>query len=189
MKGLVKTATVITAVLLFVLGLTTIPMGQASSAASGLPLVHPQGGDLAVAGQGPRSAKRFQAWGFNYGVGDRYRILDYFDRPSNRRLQRVVADMREARALGANTLRVYLELGAFMKGPSEPNSRTLDALAALLEGAERLHLYLDITGNLVWRAPPAWYDALGERDRWRVQACFLASRRSDGAELLGSARL
>ena len=131
-----------------------------------LHVVHRQGGDLAAGGE------RFQAWGFNYGMGDRYAILDYFDRPTKGRLRQVVADMREARSLGANTLRVYLEIKAFMKGPTEPEPRTFDALSALLEKAERLRLYLDLTGNLVWRAPPAWYDELPELARWAVQARF-----------------
>lgn len=33
-------------------------------------------------------------------------------------------------------------------------------------------MYLDLTGNLVWRAPPPWYDALPEQARWTVQARF-----------------
>jgi hypothetical protein len=137
-----------------------------SAGSSALPGVHRQGGDLVAAGE------RFHAWGFNYGLGPRYPILNYFDRPTERRLRRVVADMREARSLGANTLRVYLELKAFMSGPTQPRRRALDALAALLDEAERLRVYLDLTGNLVWRAPPAWYDALPERARWAVQARF-----------------
>ena len=136
------------------------------AAASGLPGVHRRGDDLAAAGS------RFQAWGFNYGVGDRYLILRYFEDPSKSRLERVVADMREARSLGANTLRIYLEVESFMRPPGEPRQRALDALAMLLARAERLHIYLDVTGNLVWRSPPAWYDALSEQDRWKVQARF-----------------
>jgi hypothetical protein len=136
------------------------------SAASGLPAVDRQGGDLVAAGD------RFHVWGFNYGLGQRYPILSYFDRPTRRRLNTVVADMREARSLGANTLRVYLELKAFMDGPRRPNQRALAALAALLDRAERLHVYLDLTGNLVWRSPPPWYDALPEQARWTVQARF-----------------
>ena len=132
----------------------------------GLPEIQRQGRDLVTAGE------RFRVWGFNYGLGERYPILAYFDRPTERRLQRIVADMRQARSLGANTLRVYLEIGAFMKGPHRPNPRALAALAALLDKAEQLHVYLDLTGNLVWRAPPAWYDALPEQARWAVQARF-----------------
>ena len=139
---------------------------QASEVPIGLPEVHRQGGDLVAAGE------RFRVWGFNYGLGRRYPILAYFDHPTKRRLQSVVADMREARSLGANTLRVYLEIRAFMKGPDQPNPRALAALAALLDRAEQLHVYLDLTGNLVWRAPPAWYDALPEQARWAVQARF-----------------
>jgi hypothetical protein len=146
------------------LWLTLGPPGPAH--ASPLPEVHRQGSDLVAAGE------RFRVWGFNYGLGRRYPILRYFDHPTAGRLRRVVADMREARSLGANTLRVYLELKAFMRGPNEPRQRALAALAALLEKAEQLHVYLDLTGNLVWRAPPAWYDALPEQARWAVQARF-----------------
>jgi hypothetical protein len=138
----------------------------ASAAPFGLPEVHRQGRDLVAAGE------RFRIWGFNYGLGKRYPILAYFDHPTERRLQRVVADIREARRLGANTLRVYLEIKAFMKGPHQPNRQALAALAALLDRAEQLHVYLDLTGNIVWRAAPAWYDALPEQARWAVQARF-----------------
>jgi hypothetical protein len=140
-----------------------------SAAASGLPEVHRQGRDLVAAGE------RFRVWGFNYGLGRRYPILSYFDHPTERRLARVVADLRRARALGANTLRVYLELGAFMNGPHQPRQQALAALVALLDEAERLRVYLDLTGDLVWRAPPAWYDALPEQARWAVQARFWRS--------------
>jgi hypothetical protein len=131
-----------------------------------LPEVLRQGSDLVAGGE------RFRAWGFNYGIGDRYPILSYFDHPTGPRLDEVVADMREARELGANTLRVYLEIGAFMKGPNQPKRRAFAALAALLAKAEQLRIYLDLTGNLVWRAPPPWYDALTEQARWAVQARF-----------------
>ena len=136
------------------------------ASAQPLPVVERQGAGLA-AGSHP-----FRVWGFNYGVGDRYAILSYFDKPTKARLRQVVSDMREARSLGANTLRVYLELKAFMTSAREPNLRALDALARLLKRAERLQLYLDITGNLVWRSAPPWYDDLPEQARWAVQARF-----------------
>ncbi len=139
---------------------------RASAAPPTLPEVLRQGSDLVAGGE------RFRAWGFNYGIGERYPILRYFDRPTEPRLDEVVADMREARALGANTLRVYLEIKAFMKGPKQPKRRAIAALAALLDKAEQLRIYLDLTGNLVWRAPPPWYEALPEQARWAVQARF-----------------
>ena len=93
------------------------------ASAQALPMVERQGAGL-VAGGDP-----FRVWGFNYGVGDRYAILSYFDEPTKARLRQVVSDMREARSLGANTLRVYLELKAFMTGPREPNPRALGSLS------------------------------------------------------------
>src|SRR4051812_19173435 len=118
------------------------------SLAQALPSVHRHGGDLVAAGE------RFRAWGFNYGVGDRYPILRYFERPTERRLRGAAADMREVRSLGGNSLRIYLEIDTFMTGPREPRRRALDALAALVDEAERIGVYLDITGNLVWQTPP-----------------------------------
>jgi hypothetical protein len=137
-----------------------------AAAPTKLPDILRQGGDLVAGGE------RFRAWGFNYGIGDRYPILSYFDRPTASRLDEVVADMGEARSLGANTLRVYLEIKAFMKGPKQPKRHAFAALSTLLDKAEQLGIYLDITGNLVWRSPPRWYDALPEQARWAVQARF-----------------
>jgi len=137
-----------------------------AAAPTKLPNVVRQGSDLVAGGE------RFRAWGFNYGIGDRYPILSYFDRPTESRLDEVVNDMREARSLGANTLRVYLEIKAFMNGPTQPKRRAFAALATLLDKAEQLGIYLDLTGNLVWQAPPRWYDALSEQARWAVQARF-----------------
>jgi hypothetical protein len=59
-----------------------------------------------------------------------------------------------------------------MNGSDQPKRRAFAALAALLDEAEQLQIYLDLTGNLVWRAPPPWYDALPEQARWAVQARF-----------------
>jgi hypothetical protein len=152
------------AVLVWVAACVWPAAGSADSPA--LPEVRRQGTDLVAAGE------RFRVFGFNYGLGRRYPILSYFDDPTERRLRRVVVDMREARLLGANTLRVYLELGTFMKGPRQPSRPALAALAELLREAERLRVYLDLTGNLVWREAPAWYDALPEQARWAVQTRF-----------------
>lgn len=160
-RALLAVMVVVTVACLFV-----TPGSPRASGPPALPEVQRQGSDLVAAGE------RFRAWGFNYGIGERYPILSYFDRPTERRLQTVIADMREARLLGANTVRVYLEIEAFMDGPDQPKRRALAALAALLDAAEQLQIYLDLTGNLVWRAPPPWYDALPEQARWAIQARF-----------------
>ena len=148
-------------------GPQTIQRPQGASAGDGrLPRITARGHDL-LAGK-----RRFEVWGFNYGIGDRYRILDYFSRPTERRQARVFEDMREARALGANTLRIYLEIGTFMRNPREPRLRALRAYRDVVAEARRLGIYLDVTGNLAWRKTPWWYDALGEQRRWKVQARF-----------------
>jgi aryl-phospho-beta-D-glucosidase BglC (GH1 family) len=86
----------------------------------------------------------------------------------------VEADFAEIRQLGANVVRIHLQVGRFMQGPSEPNAASLDQLERLLRLAEREQLYIDLTGLACYHKAdvPAWYDALPEQTRWDVQACF-----------------
>ncbi|HEV3256401.1 MAG TPA: cellulase family glycosylhydrolase, partial [Gemmataceae bacterium] len=52
--------------------------------------------------------------------------------------------------------------------------KALDRLGKLLALAERLRLYLDLTGLGCYHKKdvPAWYDKLSEKERWDVQATF-----------------
>ena len=52
----------------------------------------------------------------------------------------------QMKKLGANVVRIHLQLGKFMDGPDKPNAKALDRLGKLLELAERTGLYLDLTG-------------------------------------------
>ena len=118
-----------------------------------------------------RVGGRFVPWGFNYDHDENGRLLeDYWEAE----WPKVVADFREMKDLGANVVRVHLQLGKFMNGPAEPNPRSLDRLAKLLALAEQTGLYLDLTGLGCYRKTdvPAWYDALDEPARWAVQARF-----------------
>ena len=76
--------------------------------------------------------------------------------------------------LGANVVRIHLQLGRFMQGPAEPNEAALDRLDRLVKLAERVRLYLDLTGLACYHKAdiPGWYDSLPEQDRWEVQARF-----------------
>jgi hypothetical protein len=76
--------------------------------------------------------------------------------------------------LGANVVRVHLQLGKFMDGPEKPNGKALDRLGKLLALAEQLGLYLDLTGLGCYHKKdvPVWYDQLSEEGRWGVQARF-----------------
>ncbi len=76
--------------------------------------------------------------------------------------------------LGANVVRIHLQLGRFMQGPAEPNVAALDQLGRLAKLAEEERLYLDLTGLACYHKAdvPAWYDGLSEPARWDVQARF-----------------
>lgn len=132
--------------------------------------------------------ERFHAYGYNYGPqawrwlcgcvpparGGPVPSFRYFDHPTSRGLRSISKDLARARRHGANTIRIHIELGHVMRTPTRPRVRTLRALAALLRVADRSRVFLDITGNLVWRREraPSWYDGLSDRARWAVQARF-----------------
>lgn len=117
------------------------------------------------------SAREFVVWGVNYDRDAAGRLLeDYW----NEEWSTVVEDFGEMRALGANVVRIHLQLGRFMATAATPNTAALERLARLVRLAEERGLYLDITGLGCYHQKdvPAWYDALEEPARWQVQARF-----------------
>ena len=116
------------------------------------------------------SDQPFSPWGHNY-CGNSGRLLeDYWERE----WQTVVEDFHEMKSLGANVVRIHLQLGRFMDAPEKPNERALRQLGRLVALAERVGLYLDVTGLGCYRPAdvPEWYDKLDEAGRWRAQARF-----------------
>jgi hypothetical protein len=114
---------------------------------------------------------RFVPWGFNYDHDEKGRLLeDYWETE----WAKVQEDFGEMKDLGANVVRLHLQLGRFMRQPTEPDDDALDRLARLVELAERLRLYLDLTGLACYdkKDVPTWYDELPEQNRWDVQARF-----------------
>src|SRR5437763_941627 len=117
------------------------------------------------------SGRPFVPWGFNYDHDQKGRLIeDYWEAE----WPTVEAHFGQMKKLGANVVRVHLQLGKFMDGPEKPNARALDRLGKLLGLAERLRLYLDLTGLGCYHKQdvPAWYDKLTEKKRWDVQARF-----------------
>lgn len=117
------------------------------------------------------SGARFVPWGFNYDHERGGRLIeDYW----HEEWPAIEEDFREMKALGANVVRVHLQLGRFMKSAEAADEAELAQLRRLVELAERTGIYLDITGLGCYhkRDVPAWYDALDEAGRWRVQARF-----------------
>lgn len=118
-----------------------------------------------------QTRKRFIIWGVNYDRDDGGRLLeDYW----GQEWDTVVEDFGEIKQLGANVVRVHLQLARFMKSATEPNAENLAQLAKLVRLAEEKGLYLDVTGLGCYHKQdvPQWYDALEEAARWEVQARF-----------------
>jgi hypothetical protein len=117
------------------------------------------------------AGRPFVPWGFNYDHDERGRLLeDYWDGE----WPKVEEDFREMHKLGANEVRIHLQVARFMNAPQQPNEPALERLARLVALTERLGLYLDITGLGCYHKKdvPRWYDELDEPGRWGVQVRF-----------------
>lgn len=120
------------------------------------------------------SGASFRVWGVNYdhdSTGQYGRLLeDYWESE----WETVRSDFLEMKELGANVVRVHLQVGKFMTGPETSNAKALDRLRRLLALAEDTGLYLDITGLGCYHktSTPTWYDRMNESARWKVQAHF-----------------
>lgn len=117
------------------------------------------------------SGRQFVPWGFNYDHDEKGRLIeDYWDEE----WEKVVSDFREMKELGANVVRIHLQVSRFLPVPDTPSARALAKLRSLLDLAAETGLYLDITGLGCYhrREVPAWYDALDEVQRWEVQVRF-----------------
>jgi hypothetical protein len=115
--------------------------------------------------------QRFVAWGFNYDRDEAGRLLEDYWADD---WAKVADDFREMKGLGANVVRIHLQLCRFMKSPEQPDEENLVRLGKLVRLAEEAGLYLDMTGLGCYRKQdvPAWYDDMDESARWRVQARY-----------------
>lgn len=120
---------------------------------------------------GVESGQKFVVWGVNYDRDDAGLLLeDYWDE----HWETVAEDFREIKALGANLVRVHLQLPRVMDSPERANEANLARLGKLIRLAEETGLYLDLTGLGCYHKKdvPPWYDELDEAARWAVQARF-----------------
>jgi hypothetical protein len=120
------------------------------------------------------SGATFQPWGFNYDHDATGRLLeDYWVQ----QWPAVARDFAAMKALGANVVRIHLQVGRFMQSPSKPNTASLKQLSRLLRLAEEDGLYLDFTGLACYKRKdvPAWFNGLAEKDRWETQSRFWAA--------------
>jgi hypothetical protein len=117
------------------------------------------------------SARPFVPWGFNYDHDEKGRLIEDYWLDEWTKIEQDFAEMKQ---LGANVVRVHLQLGKFMKSAEATNQASLDQFARLLRLAEQLGLHFDVTGLGCYHKQdvPEWYDKLTEQQRWDVQARF-----------------
>lgn len=120
---------------------------------------------------GADSGREFRPWGFNYDHDAANRLLETYWKQE---WPTVVQDFEEMKQLGANTVRIHLQVSHFMKSATETNPESLEQLSRLVALAGRTGLYLDVTGLGCYDKAevPRWYDELPEARRWEVQARF-----------------
>jgi hypothetical protein len=116
------------------------------------------------------SEEFFTPWGFNY-VGARGATAE---ETWHEDWERIETDFRRMRELGANVVRWHLQLETYMQTADEVRADQLARLRRLVDLAAETGLYLDLTGLGCYRLSrvPAWFDKLGEQERWGVQARF-----------------
>lgn len=120
---------------------------------------------------GAESGRKVVMWGVNYDHDDAGRLLeDYW----HEQWETVAEDFREIKELGANLVRIHLQLPKFMDTAQRVNAANLARLERVVLLAQRTGLYLDVTGLGCYHKQdvPDWYDALDEKARWNVQARF-----------------
>ena len=158
----------VTHCLMAVLGLVTLAAENAACG-DGMPWIVVSKDKTGFALEG--SGQPFTPWGFNYDHDASGRLLeDYWE--SN--WDAVESHFAQMKKLRANVVRIHLQFGKFMIGPGKSNQPALDRLTKLLRLAEKEELYLDLTGLGCYHKQdvPAWYDALGEKERWEAQGKF-----------------
>src|SRR6059058_2841072 len=75
------------------------------------------------------SQRRFVPWGFNYDHDAQGRLLeDYWETE----WPTVEAHFGQMKKLGANVVRIHLQVGKFMDGPDKANPKALERLGKLL---------------------------------------------------------
>jgi hypothetical protein len=122
-----------------------------------------------------QSGAKFTPWGYNYVRDEKYRLLeDYWNDEGPQGWAKVERDFREMKRLGAKVVRLHLQFAKFMDAPGKLNQRNLARLSKVINLAEELGVYLDLTGLGTYRLTdvPAWYRNAREREHWARQAEF-----------------
>jgi hypothetical protein len=122
------------------------------------------------------SGTRFTPWGFNY-LGESERLIEeYWEKD----WEGIAEDFREMKQLGANVVRIHLQLSTYLSASDQARPEELARLRKLLDLAQEHGLYLDLTGLGLYRLAkvPVWLDALSEKDRWAAQARFWPDQRA-----------
>ena len=121
-----------------------------------------------------RRRRAFVPRGFNYDWtildGRAVRLEDLL----KHRPDKIAADFSAMRRLGANTVRVFLPTGMFLKSPTRADGRALRRLAVVFRAADHNRLRLIVTGLALIRAAevPGWMRRASDETIARAELTF-----------------
>lgn len=150
--------------------LPAVPGGQWYLYAPRLPRITVVGDELR------RLGVRFKSWGYqqlNY-----FYMAGYFTVGGEAERDQVAIDIAGNRGMGANTIRLHMDLWWFIDGPNKDALEVLpgplENLLFFLEVCRQNGVYVLLSGNNTWDPSiiPGWFDELSYADRWDVSEFF-----------------
>jgi len=119
------------------------------------------------------NGNNFFPWGFNYTTNAQGLLIEeVWDTENGWDI--IEEDFQEMKYYCANVVRIHLQYHEIMLGQQTANPQAITNLERLIELAEDLGLYLDITGIAAYRKDdqPTWYDEMNDLDRWIAHVYF-----------------
>jgi hypothetical protein len=111
----------------------------------------------------------FVPWGFNYDR-TRYQGKDLIWEEAP--FAKIEHDFRAARRLGANVIRLFLQMSRFMPRYQEMDPAALDQLDHVVQLARRYDLRLDLTGLSHIAGLPEWFGSRTSQEIQRAEQLF-----------------
>jgi hypothetical protein len=132
---------------------------------------------ITVAGEElSRLGSRFKSWGYQH-LNYEY-MADYFLLGGAPERAQVAQDIYGNRRMGANSIRLHMDLWWFIDGPDKDNlemvQTPLDNLIFFLDVCRRNGIYVLLAGNNTWDPTviPSWFDDLTYTERWDVSQFY-----------------
>ncbi|HEX2517462.1 MAG TPA: beta-galactosidase [Chloroflexota bacterium] len=130
---------------------------------------------VAPGGRGfERDGRPFVPWGLNYDRSYHRGADVLLEELLERDPAKLDADFAQARASGANTIRLFLQHARYQPQPGRIEARALEGLDVAVAAARRHGLLVDLTGlsHIDTSAPATWYATASDEEILAAEAHF-----------------